>query len=121
MRTPFFSIKIGTIDTTNNVFLHAERKAKWPKIRTVIKRAKLERIPLHCFATSISRVGNRKTNPCLNTGTANRRSSPYETPQDQPEGKKSPFPSQDRGSAPVEGEIKVESRPLRRRVGRTRT
>ena len=76
MRMAFFRIKMGRIERINNAFLQAELKTKFPTIRTEIKRAKLERMPLHCFATSMSRVGSRSMNPCLSTGTEQSRSNP---------------------------------------------
>jgi len=40
-----------------------------------IIRMSADRIPLHCLAISISRVGKARTNPLLRSGTPDRRDS----------------------------------------------
>src|SRR3984957_6094994 len=79
IRTLFFAMTMGIIDNTSRNLLQPERRTNSPASRVEIKSARLERIPLHSFATSMSIVGKRSTNPSLKTETSSILSIQYAT------------------------------------------
>jgi hypothetical protein len=44
---------MGKIDSTRINFFNPEFRKSWPAMMLVTTRAMLDRIPLHCFATSM--------------------------------------------------------------------
>jgi hypothetical protein len=66
---PFLNIAIGILQRTKMNFLQLDFRKRCPAKSAVMKRAKPDRIPLHCFATSMLTLGRLKANPSLTKGT----------------------------------------------------
>jgi hypothetical protein len=74
IRTAFLNIPIGPMHSIADILAQLVRSSTRLTIAPAITKAMVERIPLHCGATSISMPGSDITMPFLNTGTpANRK------------------------------------------------
>src|SRR5690349_2426074 len=71
---------IGIVARHKTTFLQPDRRKMWLASIPVMNRAKVERIPLHSFAISISTPGNEKLKPCQKTGTPKILNRPYVIP-----------------------------------------
>src|SRR5208282_1559867 len=68
IRKPFFRIANGNTRTHKETFFHNFRRNRCPAKTAMIKRAKVDRIPLHSSATRIETPGRVKIKPSLKTG-----------------------------------------------------